>query len=164
MKRQQVKEKGCSNIATIPTSTSASYLATSSTDIMAPALLSVKGKGESKKAASMKSSKQNIMKMDPGEVSETQQQQPVPVVNLKELKAKVDFEDQFICSLLANIPSHGMAVHDQEEESVETGENEGGDQEPSDVLVNRVSNPDELKERLAAKLSQFQGTFIVHKI
>jgi hypothetical protein len=155
MKRQQVKGKGCSNIVTIPTSTSAS-LATSSTDIMAPALLSVKGKSESKKAASMKSSKQNIMKMDPGEVSETQQQQPV--VNLKELKAKVDFEDQFICSLLANIPSHGVAVHDLEEESVETGENEGGDQEPSDVSVNRVSNPDELKERLAAKLSQFQGT------
>ena len=121
--------------------------------VMAPAILA-NGKTENKK--SKLSSKQNMKKMDP-ENHETEEKR-VPI-DIAALKTQLSSEDLFISSLLTNIPTQGVSTVqdlDGSETSVDIS---------STKIVetgNRACNPEELKERLAAKLSQFKGIRWLH--
>jgi len=80
--------------------------------------------------------------------------EPDVMVDLTSLKLKLSSEDNFISSLLTNIPSQSVSIpskQDSDESSNEMEETE------TDKPDNRASNPEELKQRLAAKLNQFQG-------
>jgi hypothetical protein len=113
---------------------------------MAPAILS-NGNTEAKK--SKLSAKQNRKKMDP-EVPIVEKRIPI---DFEALKIKLSTEDRFISNLLTYIPTHGpvATTKDGSVTSDDVASNENG------VSSNRASNHEELKERLAAKLSQFQG-------
>ena len=94
--------------------------------------------------------------MDP-ENHETEEKR-VPI-DIAALKTQLSSEDLFISSLLTNIPTQGVSTVqdlDGSETSVDIS---------STKIVetgNRACNPEELKERLAAKLSQFKGIRWLH--
>lgn len=90
--------------------------------------------------------------MDP-EVPMVEERVPI---DFEALKSKLSAEDRFISNLLTNIPTQGPTV------SAENGSENIDNVAPTEngVAVNRASNPEELKERLAAKLSQFQGILL----
>lgn len=120
---------------------------------MAPAILT-NGNGESptkKKSSKKLSSKQNRKKMDPNDDIE-QNNKPLRV-DFAALKAKLAAEDSFISGLLANIPVQGASI--DPEDGSETSEDVGS--LTAEGSQSRATNPEELKERLAAKLSQFKG-------
>ena len=75
-------------------------------------------------------------------------------INFKELSAHLATEDVFISGLLANIPPQG--VKDTTEDADDDSEEVIPPPE-SKVLQNRACDPEELKQRLAEKLSQFKG-------
>lgn len=117
--------------------------------VMAPAVL-VNGKTDNK---NMKvSSKQNLKKMDPKNQELDEKRGPIDLVALK---MQLSSEDLFISSLLTNIPTQGVStVEDLDGNKV--GVDNNSSMKRIDV-ANRACNPEELKERLAAKLSQFTG-------
>ena len=123
----------------------------SSGPVMAPAIL-VNGKKENKN--SKLSSKQNMKKMDPKCPEPEEKRGPIDV---EALELQLSSEDLFISNLLTNIPTQGVStVQDFEgnEISVDNSSTKKVD------VGNRASNPEELKERLAAKLSQFTGVLL----
>lgn len=122
---------------------------------MAPAILA---NGKTENRNSKLSSKQNMKKMDPGN-SELEKKRPH--INLAALKTQLTNEDLFISSLLTNIPTQGVSVVQNDD-----GTEEDKKSIPSADSENRACDPDELKERLAAKLSQFTGIkfFCLHQL
>ena len=121
---------------------------------MAPAILT-NGKSECKK--SKLSAKQNRKKMIP----------EVPIaekrvsIDFEALRIKLYAEDRFISRLLFHIPTQGPTG------SAETGSSTSDNISSfgNGVAGNHASNPVGLKERLAAKLSHFQGiAFIVNSV
>lgn len=118
---------------------------------MAPALLA---KSEDKKGKKLKkvpsSSKQNAKKMDPEESVVKVKRAPVDFDALKEQLAA---EDSFITALLANIPTQGVSA----DAEVDKSDLEESPPAVTQQSENRACNPEELKERLAAKLSEFKG-------
>jgi len=144
---KQVKKKYCT---VIPSAANSSELRTN--DIMAPALLSNGQNNEAKK--SKLSTKQNKMKMDPDQAVA---RQPI-LLDVTSLKAQLAVEDEFISNLLSLIPKHGPAGGDDEEADDNEAEAVNGQEETvAKTRCERVTDPEELKERLVAKLSQFQG-------
>lgn len=122
----------------------------SSGPVMAPAIL-VNGKTEIKN--SKLSSKQNMKKMDPKSPEPEEKKGPVDIAALK---LQLSSEDIFISSLLTNIPTQGVStVQDLEGNEINV---DNSSTKKVDV-GNRACNPEELKERLAAKLSQFTGIY-----
>ncbi|KAK4002720.1 surfeit locus protein 6 homolog [Daphnia magna] len=121
----------------------------SSGPVMAPAVL-VNGKTENKNLKV--SSKQNMKKMDPKNQDSDEKRGPIDLVALKK---QLSSEDLFISSLLTNIPTQGVSTV-QDLDSNKVGVDNNSSTQKIDA-GNRASNPEELKERLAAKLSQFTG-------
>ncbi|XP_046441003.1 surfeit locus protein 6 homolog [Daphnia pulex] len=120
----------------------------SSGPVMAPAIL-VNGKTENKN--SKLSTKQNMKKMDPKSPEPEEKRGPIDIAALK---LQLSSEDLFISSLLTNIPTQGVStVQDVEGDEISV---DNSSTKKVDV-GNRACNPEELKERLAAKLSQFTG-------
>ncbi len=119
--------------------------------VMAPAILA-NGKTENKK--SKLSSKQNMKKMDPENHESEEKKVPIDIAALK---TQLSSEDLFISSLLTNIPTQGVSTVkdlDGNEISVDI------DSMKRVEGASRACNPEELKDKLAAKLSQFKGIFI----
>ena len=116
--------------------------------VMAPAILA-NSKTESK---NFKVSKQNLKKMDPGIEPEERKS-----IDLAVLKEQLSSEDLFITSLLTNLPKQGVSLTADSD-----NEDESNDEvtSPKVVDANRATDPEELKERLAAKLAQFKGRFV----
>ena len=119
---------------------------------MAPALLAT-SKSKVKKSTE---SKQNTLKMDPETDCASRES-----VDFVKLRSKLFSEDNFITSLLENIPGR-HSDPDQEDKSVDGDAAEDGEKDLEEAATTssvRAADPDELKARLAAKLSQFQGRF-----
>ena len=79
---------------------------------------------------------------------------PDVMVDFTSLKLKLSSEDEFISTLLTNIPSQSVSIpskQDSDDSSAEMEETE------TDQPNNRAANPEELQLRLTAKLNQFQG-------
>ena len=114
---------------------------------MAPAVLT-NGKGVDKAKTK---SKQNRKKMDLN--GDGVEEEKPTHIDFGALKAKLVAEDTFISGLLAHIPIQVVTV--DPEDGSETSEEVLPAQ--AERLTNRATNPDELKEKLAAKLSQFKG-------
>lgn len=127
----------------------------SSGPVMAPAIL-VNGKTENKN--SKLSTKQNMKKMDPKSPEPEEKRGPIDIAALK---LQLSSEDLFISSLLTNIPTQGVStVQDVEGDEISVDKSSTKQVD----VGNRACNPEELKERLAAKLSQFTGVYFLMNI
>lgn len=114
--------------------------------MMAPAILA--NKSRAKKI----NSKQNMKKMelDDCETEKTQEKDEIAL-----LKTKLSLENSFISSLLNNVP-HVDDESDSDEGDVNNGSSSKHDIDGATVGDSKTDR-EELKKRLAAKLSEFQG-------
>ena len=81
-------------------------------------------------------------------------------MDLAALEARVAAEDVFICGLLDRLPKSALyAGDDAEDDAEDDADAEEGDGEKAPAAVERATDAEELKKRLAAKLAEFQGAF-----
>ncbi len=122
--------------------------------VMAPALLA-NGNSNGMKAKKQKKTVSTSEEQNKtmGQDNHVEKNKVRVSINFKELSAHLATEDVFISGLLANIPPQGVKdttkEADDSEEIIPPPE--------SKVLQNRACDPEELKQRLAQKLSQFKG-------
>lgn len=123
--------------------------------VMAPALLA-NGNSNGMKAKKQKKTVSTSEEQNKtmGQDNHVEKNKVRVSINFKELSAHLATEDVFISGLLANIPPQG--VKDTTEEADDDSEEIIPPPE-SKVLQNRACDPEELKQRLAQKLSQFKG-------
>jgi len=76
-------------------------------------------------------------------------------LDLAALEARVAAEDVFICGLLDRLPKSALYAGDDAEDDADAEEGDG--EKPA--AVERATDAEELKKRLAAKLAEFQGAF-----
>lgn len=78
---------------------------------------------------------------------------PHAELDLAALEARVAAEDVFICGLLDRLPKSALYAGDDAEDDADAEEGDG--EKPA--AVERATDAEELKKRLAAKLAEFQG-------